>query len=337
MEGIDLYFHKNNRFTKGDEIGYFFVINSKESLLNYLLANLTAEPLNFNANTVSISFKDNNPFKANEILNKIDTIYLQYSNEQKNLATKQKIDWISHELVSIEKNMENYEHYFENFTLQNRTNNLDEDLKNTVESINRIDSQRFNITQKIQVVNSLMDGLSSGDYFISLSQRQTLPPALASNLASLEKLYMEREKLKLSYNEITFAYRGKQKEIETIQSNSYHQLEELKEESLAKLQDLNRRKNSLEKEFVNLPDKTTEYSKNLRYYKLYEQFYLSLMQSKSEFEITQAGSIPDFKILIARDHAIRSYFAQQAYDCRHWICCEHCTHAACAGVTVPCQ
>ena len=71
----------------------------------------------------------------------------------------------------------------------------------------------------------------------------------------------------------------------------------LKNEYQKRLQQLNQSKARLEHEFSNLPDKSTEFSKNLRYYKLYEQFYLSLMQSKSEFEITQAGSIPDFKIL----------------------------------------
>jgi tyrosine-protein kinase Etk/Wzc len=297
LDGLDLLFQKNEKFAKGDEIGYFFVINSNEFLLNYLLGNLTAEPLNFNANTVRISFKDNNPFKANAILNKIDTIYLQYSNEQKNLATKQKIDWISNELVNIEKQMENFEDYFENFTLQNKTNNLDEDLKRTVSSINRIDSMRFVLTQKIREVNMLMDGLKAGDFFISLAQRNVLPPSLSKNLETLEQLYLDQEKLKLSYNEITFAYRGKQKEIETIREKSYNQLAELRTESLKNLQDANQKKIRLEHEFANLPDKTTEFSKNLRYYKLYEQFYLSLMQSKSEFEITQAGSIPDFKIL----------------------------------------
>jgi len=297
LDGVDLFFQKNEKFAKGDEIGYFFVINSREFLLNYLLGNLNAEPLNFNANTVRISFKDNNPFKANAILDKIDTIYLQYSNAQKNLATKQKIDWISHELVNIEKKMENFEDYFENFTLQNKTNNLDDDLEKTVASINRIDSQRFELTQKISEVNSLMDGLQAGDVFISLAQRHLLPPALSKNLETLEQLYLEQEKLKLSYNEITFAYREKQKAIETIRQKSYTQLAELKSESLKLLQSVNQKKIRLENEFANLPDKTTEFSKNLRYYKLYEQFYLSLMQSKSEFEITQAGSIPDFKIL----------------------------------------
>lgn len=74
LPGLDLFFRKNENFAKGDEIGYFFVINSNQYLLDYLLGNLTAEPLNFNANTVRISFKDNNAFKANAILNKIDTI-----------------------------------------------------------------------------------------------------------------------------------------------------------------------------------------------------------------------------------------------------------------------
>ena len=75
---------------------------SREVLLDYLSRNLTAEPLNFNANTIRLSFKDNNAFKAQAILNKIDTLYLQYSNEQKNLANKQKIDWLSNELHQIE-------------------------------------------------------------------------------------------------------------------------------------------------------------------------------------------------------------------------------------------
>jgi len=297
LDGLELLFRKHGNFVKGDEVGYFFVINSREALLDYLLGNLTAEPLNFNANTVRISFKDNNAYKARHILNKIDTIYLQYSNEQKNLATKQKIDWISKELVNIEKKMENFEDYFENFTLQNRTNDLDGDLRETVQQIYSIDTLRFELTQRINEVNALIDGFHSNNYFVSLARRHLLPPGLTEDLEMLEQLYMEQEKLKLSYNEITFAYRSKQKEIETIRQKSLDQLVELRAESLKSLQRANQNKARLENEFANLPDKSTEYSKNLRFYKLNEQFYLSMMQSKSAFEITQAGSIPDFKIL----------------------------------------
>ncbi len=297
VRGVTLKIDKNKNFSKGDEVGYFFIINSRDLLLDYLLTNLTAEPLNFNANTIRISFKGHNPYKAQDILSKIDTLYLQYSNEQKNLANKQKIDWVSNELVTIENRMEDYENYFENFTLQNKSNNLDDDLKKTVASINRIDSQRYLLTKRVNEMDGLLMSLKNENFLISFSQRQSLPLAMARDLETLEQYYLELEKLKLSHSEITFAYRQKQKDVDVLKEKTIGQLTELRDTAIKNLEDANNRKRSLEAEFANIPDKSTQFSKNLRFYKLYEQFYLSLMQSKSQFEIAQAGSIQDFKIL----------------------------------------
>jgi capsular exopolysaccharide synthesis family protein len=295
--GQELVVERNEKFSKGDEVGYFFIINSRDLLLDYLLTNLIAEPLNFNANTVRISFKDYNAFKAQDILNKIDTLYLQYSNEQKNLANKQKIDWVSKELVTIESKMEGYENYFENFTLQNKTNDLDEDLKKTVASISVLDSQRYELSKKAKELDDLIASLNAETSFVSLSYRQSLPPAVSKNLESLEQIYLELQRLKLSHSEITFAYRQKENEVDVLKKKSFNQLTELKNAAIKNLEEVNKRKERLEVQFATIPDKSTQFSKNLRFYKLYEQFYLSLMQSKSEFEIAQAGSIQDFKIL----------------------------------------
>jgi tyrosine-protein kinase Etk/Wzc len=297
VRGVTLTIEKNKNFSKGDEVGYFFIINRRDLLLDYLLTNLTAEPLNFNANTIRISFKGHNPYKAQDILSKIDTLYLQYSNEQKNLANKQKIDWVSTELVTIENRMEDYENYFENFTLQNKSNNLDDDLKRTVASINRIDSQRYLLTKRVNEIDGLLISLKNENFLISFSQRQSLPPAVSKDLENLEQYYHELEKIKLSHSEITFAYRQKQKDVDVLKQKTIGQLTELRDAAIKNLEDANNRKRSLEAEFANIPDKSTQFSKNLRFYKLYEQFYLSLMQSKSQFEIAQAGSIQDFKIL----------------------------------------
>ena len=297
VSNVTLTITKNESFARGDEVGYFFVINSRDVLLDYLLTNLTAEPLNFNANTIPVSFKDHNAYKAQDILNKIDTLYLQYSNDQKNLANKQKIDWVSTELIRIEDRMESYETYFENFTLQNKTNNLDDDLKKTVAAINRIDSQRYDLSRKANALDDLLNNLKSQNFLISFAQRQSLPPAVSKNLDALEQLHYEIERIKLSHSEITFAFRQKQKEADALKEKMFNQITELKSNAVENLAELNKRKQRLESDFAGIPDKSTQFSKNLRFYKLYEQFYLSLMQSKSEFEIAQAGSIQDFKIL----------------------------------------
>jgi tyrosine-protein kinase Etk/Wzc len=297
INSLELVLHRNKDFKKGDEIGYYFVINSRDVLLDYLSRNLTAEPLNYNANTIRISFKDNNPFKAQAVLNKVDTLYLSYSYEQKNQVNKQKIDWLTNELSHIEGRMESYENYFENFILQNKTSDLENDLKNTITTINRIDSQRIDLTRRVTELCQVTEGLTQGEFLLPLSLYHSLPQAVTAKLDLLQQLQIEQNRLKLSYHEITFAYRQKQNQIETLQRKTLEQLNDLKNTWLEKLQELSKRKSVLDKEFASLPDKSTEFTKNQRFYKLYEEFYLTLMQSKSEFEIAQAGSIPDFKIL----------------------------------------
>lgn len=278
-------------------INYSFIYTSRDALLGYLLSNLTVEPLNFNAKTIKVSFKDNNPRKARDLVNGIDSLYLAYSNQQKNLANNQKIEWLTNELRQIEIKMGEYEDYFENFTLKNKTSDLKEDLKKTISQINKIDSQRFELSKRIKEVNSIMDDIASGAFFKNSVQQNLFPPRINQNIEQLQDLFLEMDKMKLSYNENTFAYKAKEKEIQSVQSTVHAGLNDLKAGWLTKLQELNNARNNLESRFVNMPDKNTQFNKNERFYKLYEELYLTLNQHKSEFEIAQAGSVPDFKLL----------------------------------------
>lgn len=276
---------------------YSFVYNSREVLLDYLQTNLSVEPLNFNAKTIRVSFVDKNPMKARDLVNGIDSLYLQYSNEQKNLANKQKIDWLNNELGQIETEMAGYEDYFENFTLKNKTSDLKEDLKKTISQINRIDSQRFELSKRIAEINQLLNNVALGDFYLNNVQRKAIPETVNKNLEKLQPLILEMDRIKLSYSETTLAYRQKENEIKTIRDALFKELTSLKNEWLQRLQDLNNAKSRLENAFANMPDKNTQFNKKQRFYKLNEEIYLTLMQHKSEFEIAQAGSTPDFKLL----------------------------------------
>lgn len=276
---------------------YSFVYNSREALLDYLIKNLNVEPLNFNAKTIKVSFVDKNPLKARDLVNGIDSLYLQYSNEQKNLANKQKIDWLNNELSQIEQEMGNYEDYFENFTLKNKTSDLREDLKKTIIQINRIDSQRFELSKRITEINQLLENVAIGDFYLNNTQRKALSTDANKNLDNLQVLVTEMDRMKLSYHESTFAYRQKEKEVQTIRDVLFKELTGLKNSWLQRMQELNSAKTRLESAFADMPDKNTQFNKKQRFYKLNEEIYLTLMQHKSEFEIAQAGSTPDFKLL----------------------------------------
>jgi tyrosine-protein kinase Etk/Wzc len=297
LNGNEFVFTKTRFYQSSDANDYYFIINSKASLTNYLSRNINVAPLNFNANTISVSFQDNNALKAFDIVNKIDSQYLAYSNEQKNLTNRQKIGWLNNELSQVEKRMQNFESYFENFTLQNKSSDLAQDLKKTIITINRTDSQRFQLSKKMAMLNETIDEINDGKISVSYQQRNFLPEYLNKKLEDLNRMQQERDRLGLAYNENTFAFRQKEKEMTSLKEWVYSQLAELKKEWLKTLAELGQTKDRLEKQFATMPDKNTQFSKNQRFYKLYEEFYLSMMQSKAQFEIAQAGNTPDFKIL----------------------------------------
>lgn len=276
---------------------YFFVVNSREKLLDFLEHNLSVEPINFDASTIRVSIRDYNPLKTQVIVNKIDSIYLFYSNEQKNMANRQKIDWLNKELQQVEDKMEGFENYFEAFTLKNKSSNLDSDLRKTIFIINQIDSQRFELNKKLIELNDLMEDLTAGRLTNSMMPKPYLPAFVNTRIEEFQKITQDKNRLTLSYKDNTYAYQQKEQEVTTLKNSLFSQLTEIRKNWMNSMLELNQKKEKLEKAFATMPDKSTQYSKNQRFYKLYEEFYLSMMQSKAEFEIAQAGSTPDFKIL----------------------------------------
>ncbi len=287
----------STRLTENDPNDFYFVINSRQQLTSYLYRNTVVEPLNFNANTIRISFKDYNAQKAHDIVNKIDSLYIIFSNEQKNLANKQKIDWLNQELSQVEKRMSEFENYFEAFTLQNKSSDLGQDMKRTIYQINRLDSQRYSLNKRIIELNALLEKIVSGKQTPTTSQYSFLPDYVNKRMEALAVKIQEKDRLSLAYNENTLAFRQKENELKTLKDQVFGQLNMLKENWLKSLVELNQTKTRLEQEFILMPDKSTKFSKNQRFYNMFTEFYLSMMQSKAQFEIAQAGSTPDFKIL----------------------------------------
>lgn len=297
IDGTSLLISKTNYYSDQDDNEYYFIINSKQQLVEYLSSNIQVEPLNFNANTIRISFRDNNALKAHDIVNNVDSLYILYSNLQKNLANKQKIEWLDKELKQVEQRMEDYENYFENFTLTNKSSDLSADLQKTILAIHKVDSQRYDLNKKLLELNLVLERVTSSHVALGNQSYKFLPDNLNERLEDLSRLTKERDRLSLAYNENTFAFQQKEQELKATKDQVFDQLNHLKTDWLNSLAELSNRKAKLEKEFTAMPDKNTEFSKNQRFYKLYEEFYLSMMQSKAEFEIAQAGSTPDFKIL----------------------------------------
>lgn len=277
---------------------YFFRINSVETQLNYIRDNMNVEYLNLNAKTIRISFKDHNKYKARDMVQAIDTLYLKYSYEAKKQATLQKIKFLNEQLESTEKRLEDFEDYFENFTIDNKTVDLKTDLSKTISQLEALDTLRYETTSQLMRLDAVRESILNDEpYLVSPIDKTRYPVEMISDLENLNNLLKEKELLLSSYKENTFAVRKKVREIELLRNKALDLIDLSKNQLTARMKDLNDQKRRLERDFIGLPSKETEYNKTSRYYTLYEDFYLSLMQRKTEFEIAQAGTVTDFMIL----------------------------------------
>lgn len=295
--GLKLKVSKVQDFTPGTEVGYYLVFNSKDHLINMLKRNLTIDLLNYNAKTIRLAYKDNISYKASYILGKIDSTYLSFSYQQKNLTNLQKIEWLTREMQQLETKLEDLEDYVESFTLKNRSKNLDLDFQVAVQELARLDSQRSNLNQRYINIKQLNEQVQLNKLSESSIVFSMLPQDVNTLVQDWWKIDQQMERIRLTYKPASLVYQENQQQYDLVRKQLTARLADLEKLHFQKLTELTKRRNAIESRFQSMPDKSTEFNKNQRSYKINEQLYLLLMQSKSEFEIAMAGSTPDFKIL----------------------------------------
>ena len=275
----------------------FFIINSDGALFDYFSRNLLVAPLNFNANTITISLKDHNPRKAREFVMAIDTLYLSFSQNEKLKAIKQKIQFLDQQLEATERRLDRFEGYFENFTIENRTTDFQQDMKATIDVLVALDSQQISLNNRLSNINETNSAII-GQEEEKLVLKSAGNNALFNQLiGQYNELQRDLQLLGESYKEKSLVIRKKELELELIKEELLDYLENAREKLYEQLKNIAAQRDKIESDFESQPSKRTQLEKAQRYYNLYESFYLTLMQKKAEFEISRAGTVPEFKIL----------------------------------------
>ncbi|MEM8967555.1 MAG: polysaccharide biosynthesis tyrosine autokinase, partial [Bacteroidota bacterium] len=281
-----------------DDARYYFTINSERAVKSYLSRNMNVAPMNLNANTIRIGFQGYDRHKVRDLVAIMDSVYLNYTLEKKNEATEKKIAFLDEQLMSVEDRLGKYETYFEDFTIQNRTNDLSSEIGEAIAKLEALEVERFEMTQMQKSVLELEEQVKNEELIPAEPSLFTeSPPDILQHIQELNKMLNERELLAGSYKEKTLAVQLKDQRIALLKRNILDLLDSYKERLNETANELAKKREEIEEEFIRLPARGTDYNRNQRYYALYEEIFLSLIQKKNELEIAKAGTVPDFVIL----------------------------------------
>lgn len=280
---------------------YYFIINSDNALIQYFRDNLNVQVLNLNAKTINVSFTDHNAYKARTLVDVLSNLYLEYTEEEKNRANTKKLVFLNTQLEETENKLEDYETYFESFTIDNKTTNLTGDINKTISFMLEIDSQRVELRKQLALLNRIEEQAGNTKTFLTKRAfspgSSTLPTAITEVLEKVNQLEAEKELLLESYNENTKAYQLKLKEEQLLKEELRGTLGLYRSDIQQQLDKLDSRRQELQASFVQLPSKGTEFNRIERNYQQLLGFLLTLQERKIEVEIANAGTTTDFKIL----------------------------------------
>src|SRR6478735_1911113 len=278
---------------------FYFRINSPGSVLNYLSTNLVAQIVNPDARTISISFTDHNPVKARDIVNRLDSVYLQHKRETKNQSNEQTISFLRDQLDETKTSLQNAEANLESFAKRNKSYDIKADLAASRMKIEELQKEKEDIRLRI----ALMDNVSAL-LMRNTNVEQIIPtlgaladPQLTSKIEELSKLQTNRTRVLASNQPGTFAVTSIETQVQKFKKDIQELLSRNRELLQNQIVQINTNSGTIESELLNMPQKETEAIRLKRFFDLYEKFYLLLMEKQVEFGIAKAGTTPDFQIL----------------------------------------
>ncbi len=282
-----------------DQKNYYFRINSKQSLVSSILSNLSVIASNDEARTIQISFTDFNKEKARVIVNAFDTIYLKHSLEKKQKSQEQTLQYIETQIEETSKKLDRYENDIENFVKQTGTSSPGTEFSMIAKEIEELEKSKAEINQSTKSVDDIIDFIqrnASKDNIVPLVYGIENKD-IANSINELNNLFKERELLKISNKEITIPYRKIELEISLIKSQILNFVKESKKNVAEETGIIIKKIAELKGEYSTLPSKKTELDRLNRFNSLYEKFYLSLVEKQIEYQISKAGTVPEFIIL----------------------------------------
>ena len=282
-----------------DQKEYIFRVNSKSSLVSYLLGQLMVEASSTEARTLTIAFADNNADKAKDIVNAYDTVYLKQSIEKKQKSQEQTLRFIESQIESTAGKLEEYENNIENFVKRTGSISPNAEYSQVAQQLEEIQKSKEEIGKSIKKFDELLAFIQSNS-----SKNNVVPLVfgidniqIADGVNELNNLFKSREMLKISNKESTVPFKKIELEISIIKSQLLNYITETKKYVAEQSADLNNKMAMLTGQFAGLPNKETELNRLKRFNSLYEKYYLSLIEKQIEYQISKAGTVPEFTIL----------------------------------------
>ncbi len=277
---------------------YAFTLTPNPMMLGFIQQNLSVAPLSKEGTIVEISFLDQVPQRAKEIVNAMINAYMGETIDLETQSAQKKLEFLDQQLEAINKALQGSAEKLQEFKSSHIITEIGQKATLTAEKLSELQSQLYELDMRISVLKNLLEYLKTHRNIkgINVETMSSSSPTITSLILKIQELYAERDTLLASVTESHPDVVKVTKELESLR----HSLIESIKSSIRSLED---RKQSLlgiidenEKKLQELPEEERKLAQLHRNFMVNEKIYSYLLEKRAETAIVAASAVPRVRV-----------------------------------------
>jgi tyrosine-protein kinase Etk/Wzc len=297
----NLQFVRNKYYDSTDTIKhqFFFSLANPKDVAQALISNLSAEASSKLSSIIDLSYRDEVPQRAEDVLNQLIKAYdLAAVHEKDKLArntlsfVESRLQVVAHDLDSIEKKVQYY---------KSDKGAVDVGIQGQLflQNVSANDQKIGELNTQLSILNQVQKFVTDND-----NSGAIIPSALGLSdpmiSQILDKLYsseLEYEKLKKTVGENNPALISLRDQIKKMKSNILGNIQSQQHSLIAAKQNLNSTNGAYNSVLQGVPQKERDLLDITREQATKSQIYAFLLQKKEESELSYAATVSDHAIV----------------------------------------
>ena len=279
---------------------YSFTIMPNEKMYEFIQKGLTASELSPKGSILLLTFNDNIPLRAKEIVDAIGYAYIGEKLKLKSRSAQRKLDFIDSQLEGINKILKRSENKLQKYKATNIVVNMEDKALLTVQKLGEYESKLDELNTRKTVLENILNYIKTHDDITGIEvnpQQQQGNDPVNALIIKIQDANTLLSSLLVEYTELHPDIIKATKRLASLKQA----LEETIESSL---RSINRRKKTLtaiiskhKLELQSLPEQEKQLASLTRHFVVNEKIYAYLLEKRAEIAIIESSTVSETHIV----------------------------------------
>ena len=278
---------------------YSFVVEYDDAIYAKIAEHLSVYTTSKLSTILAVSFEDNNPMRAKEIVNAITHTYINANLDSKMLGASRTLKFLDKQLAAINKTLQKSATTLQKYKATNVVIDVAAKAQLTATKLAELESQRYELDMQLNVLQNTYTFVKNNDDLsgIDLGASALSNPTINSLIVKIQEAKVMKNSLLVDYTEL-------HPDIIKISGELISLKSTLENSIKSAINSLQRRRTTLSRfikenteSLESLPQQEKDLAQLNRSFLVNEKIYSFLLQKRAETAIIESSTVSETRIL----------------------------------------